>query len=399
MTALVDRIKRLKGISPMRINEFATELNWNTAITQASPAETKGSLELVVEGPASSVNDNKVNSDPTSCEFDPGDIGHVSFEFEPVLAVTVVVLPVGLGFNDFLRLKLWFSFEFGLIPEVLLDLPVGSFVLSQIRSFAATAEGSPAGFSRGPMTVFLWVFKQGVSSVVQPVFSGLFGAAAIQLFETEIFAMVFSSSFGEDAFCSSCLSEDLGAASENRREQRRPSSAEVSLSKEEMETENVRASVADVAKDVQFAGTSAALSVPLLQAAVFQPYDSIVASNVTQPHSSAKSSNQYHGPASDQFNALPLCSALAKSENLPCSKEAIKQPPYKNHEFLSFSIQGSTFLPLGVLGGSFSAGLFSGPRVCISIMGEGQWSTPGINHTVFGKSANFTRQGASGGGL
>ncbi|KAL7002149.1 hypothetical protein U1Q18_003302 [Sarracenia purpurea var. burkii] len=36
-----------------------------------------------------------------------------------------------------------------------------------------------------------------------PVFSGLFGAAAIQLFETEIFAMVFSSSFGEDAFCSS----------------------------------------------------------------------------------------------------------------------------------------------------------------------------------------------------
>ncbi|KAL6991805.1 hypothetical protein U1Q18_009916 [Sarracenia purpurea var. burkii] len=26
-------------------------------------------------------------------------------------------------------------------------------------------------------------------------------------------------------------------------------------------------------------------------------------------------------------------------------------------------------------------------------MGEGQWSTPGINHTVFGKSANFTRQG------
>ncbi|KAL6991659.1 hypothetical protein U1Q18_009770, partial [Sarracenia purpurea var. burkii] len=61
-------------------------------------------------------------------------------------------------------------------------------------------------------------------------------------------------------------------------------------------------------------------------------------------------------------------------------------------EFLSFSIQGSTFLPLGVLGGSFSAGLFSGPRVCISIMGEGQWSTPGINHTVFGKSANFTRQ-------
>ncbi|KAL6957179.1 hypothetical protein U1Q18_041896 [Sarracenia purpurea var. burkii] len=61
------------------------------------------------------------------------------------------------------------------------------------------------------------------------------------------------------------LSEDLGAASENRREQRRPFSAEVSLSKEEMETENVRASVADVAKDVQFAGTSAALSVPLLQ--------------------------------------------------------------------------------------------------------------------------------------
>ncbi|KAL6997432.1 hypothetical protein U1Q18_007558, partial [Sarracenia purpurea var. burkii] len=189
------------------------------------------------------------------------------------------------------------------------------------------------------------------------------------------------------------LSEDLGAASENRREQRRPSSAEVSLSKEEMETENVRASVADVAKDVQFAGTSDALSVPLLQvvnngvsvacpgtakgrhvsdpslrdmcptsagkevpmfrwqvgegnenekvkmdnnvlniqegdlsflenfsdspdsagwtrAAVFQPYDSIVVSNVTQPHSSAKSSNQYHGPASDQFNVLPLRSAL-----------------------------------------------------------------------------------------
>ncbi|KAL6988761.1 hypothetical protein U1Q18_014514 [Sarracenia purpurea var. burkii] len=48
-------------------------------------------------------------------------------------STTVVVLPVGLGFNDFLRLKLWFSFEFGLIPEVLLDLPVGSFVLSQIR--------------------------------------------------------------------------------------------------------------------------------------------------------------------------------------------------------------------------------------------------------------------------
>ncbi|KAL6956869.1 hypothetical protein U1Q18_040577 [Sarracenia purpurea var. burkii] len=47
--------------------------------------------------------------------------------------MAVVVLPVGLGFNDFLRLKLWFSFEFGLIPEVLLDLPVGSFVLSQIR--------------------------------------------------------------------------------------------------------------------------------------------------------------------------------------------------------------------------------------------------------------------------
>ncbi|KAL6962866.1 hypothetical protein U1Q18_037828 [Sarracenia purpurea var. burkii] len=50
MTALVDRIKRLKGISPMRINEFATELNWSTAITQATPAETKGSPELVVEG-------------------------------------------------------------------------------------------------------------------------------------------------------------------------------------------------------------------------------------------------------------------------------------------------------------------------------------------------------------
>ncbi|KAL6962840.1 hypothetical protein U1Q18_037801 [Sarracenia purpurea var. burkii] len=88
MTALVDRIKRLKGISPMRINEFATELNWSTTITQATPAETKGSPELVVEGPASSVNDNKVYSDPTSCEFDPGDIGHASFEVEPVLAVT-----------------------------------------------------------------------------------------------------------------------------------------------------------------------------------------------------------------------------------------------------------------------------------------------------------------------
>ncbi|KAL6984538.1 hypothetical protein U1Q18_017916 [Sarracenia purpurea var. burkii] len=62
------------------------------------------------------------------------------------------------------------------------------------------------------------------------------------------------------------MSEDLGEASENRREQRRPSSAEASLSKEEMETENVRASVADVTNDVQFAGTSAALSVPLLQA-------------------------------------------------------------------------------------------------------------------------------------
>ncbi|KAL6958398.1 hypothetical protein U1Q18_040335 [Sarracenia purpurea var. burkii] len=97
MIALVDRIKRLKGISPMRINEFATELNWSTTITQASPAETKGSLELVVEGPASSVNDNKVKSDPTSCEFDPGDIGHVSFEVEPVLAVTGKQAVVKMG--------------------------------------------------------------------------------------------------------------------------------------------------------------------------------------------------------------------------------------------------------------------------------------------------------------
>ncbi|KAL6966929.1 hypothetical protein U1Q18_032724 [Sarracenia purpurea var. burkii] len=97
MTALVARIKRLKGISPIRINEFATELNWSTIITQATPAETKGFPELTVEGPASFVNDNKVNSDPTSCEFDPGDIGPVSLEVEPVLAVT--------GVNDGKRAK------------------------------------------------------------------------------------------------------------------------------------------------------------------------------------------------------------------------------------------------------------------------------------------------------
>ncbi|KAL6957184.1 hypothetical protein U1Q18_041901 [Sarracenia purpurea var. burkii] len=97
MTALVARIKRLKGISPIRINEFATELNWSTIITQATPAETKGFPELTVEGPASFVNDNKVNSDPTSCEFDPGNIGPVSLEVEPVLAVTGKQAVVKMG--------------------------------------------------------------------------------------------------------------------------------------------------------------------------------------------------------------------------------------------------------------------------------------------------------------
>ncbi|KAL6991777.1 hypothetical protein U1Q18_009888, partial [Sarracenia purpurea var. burkii] len=88
MTTLEARIKRLKGISPMRINEFASELNWSRVVSQLAPVETKEVSELVEEGLAPTVNDNKVKSDPKSCELDAGDIGPVSLEAEPVLAIT-----------------------------------------------------------------------------------------------------------------------------------------------------------------------------------------------------------------------------------------------------------------------------------------------------------------------
>ncbi|KAL6962789.1 hypothetical protein U1Q18_037748 [Sarracenia purpurea var. burkii] len=62
MIALEARIKRLKGINPVRINEFASELNWRSVVTQLAHVETMVG-DTSVEDFDPNVADNKVKSD------------------------------------------------------------------------------------------------------------------------------------------------------------------------------------------------------------------------------------------------------------------------------------------------------------------------------------------------
>ncbi|KAL6962783.1 hypothetical protein U1Q18_037742, partial [Sarracenia purpurea var. burkii] len=86
MIALEARIKRLKGINPVRINEFALELNWRSVVTQLAPVETMVG-NTSVEDIDPNVADNKVKSDLLSCELEIGDIDPtIELKVEPILA-------------------------------------------------------------------------------------------------------------------------------------------------------------------------------------------------------------------------------------------------------------------------------------------------------------------------
>ncbi|KAL6962897.1 hypothetical protein U1Q18_037859 [Sarracenia purpurea var. burkii] len=74
------------GRCPVRINDFASELNWRSVDTQLAPVETMvGDTSVEVFDPK--VADNKVKSDLIPCEFEIGDIDPtIELKVEPILA-------------------------------------------------------------------------------------------------------------------------------------------------------------------------------------------------------------------------------------------------------------------------------------------------------------------------
>ncbi|KAL6991817.1 hypothetical protein U1Q18_009928, partial [Sarracenia purpurea var. burkii] len=74
------------GRCPVRINDFASELNWRSVDTQLAPVETMvGDTSVEVFDPK--VSDNKVKSDLIPCELEIGDIDPtIELKVEPILA-------------------------------------------------------------------------------------------------------------------------------------------------------------------------------------------------------------------------------------------------------------------------------------------------------------------------